>query len=176
MPTCIAPQFRNLKTSRVSKPRGSSRRFCPSGMRSRRFSSDDRGERGAVQEGHVSVRQGRQERMGRGAGPVAGKGDRQHREPLRRADLQREDQAGLRGPQQAELPRQDLQGHHARLRHLPQGEQGAWLPLPKQSCHIVVAVPGAVRSSCRIFRKRSGTSASSIFCGASTVPASFAVS
>ena len=176
MPTCIAPQFRNLKTSRVSKPRGSSRRFCPSVMRSRRFSSDDCGERGAVQEGHVPVRQGRQERMGRGAGSVAGKGDRQHREPLRRADLQREDQAGLRGPQQAELPRQDLQGHHARLQHLPQGEQGGWLPLPKQSCHIVAAVPGAVRSSCRIFRKRSGTSSSSIFCGASTVPASFAVS
>lgn len=176
MPTCIAPQFRNLKTSRVSKPRGSSRRCCPSGMRSRRFSSDDRGERGAVQEGRVPVRQGRQERMGRGTDPVAGKGDRQHREPLRRADLQCEDQAGLRGPQQAELPRQDLQGHHARLRRLPQGEQGGWLPLPKQSCHIVAAVPGAVRNSCRIFRKRSGTSASSIFCGASTVPASFAVS
>ena len=63
-------------------------------------------------------------RWGSGAGPVAGKGDRQHREPLHRADLQREDQAGLRSPQQAELPRQDLQGHHARLRRLPQGEQG----------------------------------------------------
>ena len=115
-------------------------------------------------------------RWGRGAGSVAGKGDRQHREPLRRADLQSEDQAGLRSPQQAELPRQDLQGRHARLQRIPQGEQGGWLPLPKQSCHIVAAVPGAVRSSCRIFRKRSGTSASSIFCGASTVPASFAVS
>ncbi len=32
------------------------------------------------------------------------------------------------------------------------------------------------RSSSRIFRKRSGTSESSIFCGAPTVPASFAVS
>ena len=31
MPTCIAPQFRNLKTSRVSKPIGGSRRFCLSG-------------------------------------------------------------------------------------------------------------------------------------------------
>lgn len=137
---------------------------------------DDGGERGSVQEGHVPVRQGRQEHMGRGAGSVAGKGSRQHREPLRRVDLQREDQAGLRGPQQAELPRQDLQGRHARLQRIPQGEQGGWLPLPKQPCHIVAAVPGAVRSSCRIFRKRSGTSASSIFCGASTVPASFAVS
>lgn len=127
----VAKRGRSLSTSRqvtTSAPnrrsRGSSRRFCPSGMRPRRFSSDDRGERGAVQEGHVPVRQGRQECMGRGAGPVAGKGDRRHREPLRRADLQREDQAGLRGPQQAELPRQDLQGHHARLQYLPQGEQG----------------------------------------------------
>ena len=43
MSTCIAPQFRNVKTSRVSKPRGSSRRCCSSGVRSRRSPSLARG-------------------------------------------------------------------------------------------------------------------------------------